>query len=95
MYVGRVPVKQKKLNDNTYEVVWEDNTIFEDDLKVIGYNNIRSGICIKLESLKNGSRYEMTFHHFYNLMNKLKDMVVSGKFTFYKSGNSYYISIVE
>jgi hypothetical protein len=106
MYIGKIPYKRFIGPCNNcacshqygcqYETCYRDNSIWEDKLKLISYNKIRSGIALKFESLIDRSRYEMTFGNFFPLLaaGALKDNILSGKFTFYKSGQSYYIEMV-
>ena len=76
--------------------VWRDNYIFEDTLKFVRFQNMKTSVHVELRSLRDNREYEMFLNELERCirLNAISNAEITGQFTFVKRGTNYSVSYV-
>ncbi len=77
--------------------VWRDNYIFEDTLKFVRFQNMKTSIHAELRSLRDDREYRMFPSELERCihLNAISNAEITGQFTFVKRGTNYSVSYVD
>lgn len=84
-------------DESNPNIDWKDNYVFDDELKYVSYIGGRSSMSMKVESLRDGRRYNMFWTYFDDCIrrdNNGPGPTFSGKWTFVKTGQNYSVKPV-
>lgn len=74
---------------------WREVTVFDAELEVTGCRKGRSAVRFHMRNVANGEEYSMGFKSFFDIIKRLSNGRVSGRWTFRKQGGNYGLVAVE
>lgn len=78
----------------SYPDEWRDVTEFDAELEVFDHWKGRSAVRVGVRNAANGEEYSMGFHAFFEVIKRLKNGKVKGRWTFRKQGANYGVIAV-